>query len=91
MEYKLDWVWRLRKETDILSGKYPYYEIRTSSHERSRNYNDDEIALIISVDLHKKTPESIANFLKNLIGQSFIKLKNSGNITHYKSSYIFSY
>lgn len=53
MEYKLDWMWRLQQETELLSKIYPHYEVRTSSHERFRNYSDDEIAKIISL-VHEK-------------------------------------
>lgn len=75
MEYKLDWVWRLQKETEILSKKYPYYEIRTSSHERFRNYNDEEIALIISMVHQRKTQESIANALGRSYWSVVYKIK----------------
>lgn len=63
MEYKLDCMWRLQQETEMLSNIYPHYEVRTSSHERFRNYSDDEIAKIISLVHEKKTQQSIANAL----------------------------
>ena len=89
MEYKLYWAWRLQNETEILSIKYRYYEISTSSHERFRNNIDQEVVLIISMVHQKRIQKSIANALGQSIGQSFIKLKNSAKITYYKSSFIF--
>lgn len=63
MEYKLDWEWRLQHETEILSKIYPQYEVRTSSHERFKNYNDEEISMIILMLQQKKTQQSIADTL----------------------------
>lgn len=75
MEYKLDWAWRLQQETELLSKLYPIYEVRTSSHERFKNYSDDEIAKIISMVNEKKTQQSIANALGRSYWSVVYKIK----------------
>jgi len=49
MYYKTNWIYRLEKESELISGKYPDYKILTTSEERQKNYSMEEIETIISM------------------------------------------
>lgn len=51
MFYKTNWNYRFTKELMKWSIRYPGYQVITSSSERSKNFSEDEINLLVKLKL----------------------------------------